>query len=115
MPDAFNRAFCGFHACAGLGACVTVLVCQRPVEKIEEQFKKLAPLEQAEALERLTKTVYGEDEESLELIETLNRRLAQVETGALAGTDAFAVLDELRAKHSGSSPWPTPSGVPATG
>jgi hypothetical protein len=25
------------------------------------------------------------------------------------------VLDELRAKHSGSSPWPTPSGVPATG
>jgi hypothetical protein len=70
------------------------------VERIEEQFKKLAPAEQAEALERLTKTVYGEDEESFDLIETLNRRLAQVEAGAVAGTDAFTVLDELRAKHS---------------
>lgn len=70
------------------------------VEKIEEQFKKLEPAEQAEAIERLTKTVYGEEEESFDLVETLNRRLAQVEAGAVAGTDAFAVLDELTAKHS---------------
>ena len=70
------------------------------VESIEEQFKKLAPAEQAKALERLTKTVYGEDEESFDLIETLNRRLAQVEAGAVAGTNAFGLLDELRAKHS---------------
>jgi len=68
------------------------------VERIEEQFKKLAPAEQAEALERLTKAVYGEDGESSDLVETLNRRLAQVEAGAVAGTDALAVLDELRAK-----------------
>ena len=70
------------------------------VERIEEQFKKLAPAEQAEALERLTKTVYGEDEESSDLIGTLNRRLAEVEAGVVVGTDAFALLDELTAKHA---------------
>ncbi len=70
------------------------------VEKIEERSKKLAPAEQAEALERSTKSVYGEDEESFDLVETLTCRLAQVEAGAVAGTDAFVVLDELRAKHT---------------
>jgi Putative addiction module component len=70
------------------------------VERIEEQFRKLTPSEQAEALERLSKSVHGEAEESGELIETLNRRLAEVEAGRVAGVDAFAVLDELSAKHS---------------
>ena len=60
----------------------------------------LAPNEQAEALEQFARTVYGEDEENPELIKTLNRRLAQIETGMVTGRDAFEVLDELKAKHS---------------
>lgn len=69
------------------------------VERIEQQFRELAPAEQAEALERLARTVYGDEEQGTQLIETLNRRLAEVEAGAADGRDAFAVLDELEAKH----------------
>jgi len=70
------------------------------VERIEEEFKRLAPNEQAEALERFAKAVYGEEEENPELLERLARRLAQIESGVVTGKDAFEVLSEMRAKHS---------------
>jgi len=70
------------------------------LERIEEEFRKLAPQEQVEAFERFAKTIYGEETENPELIAKLDRRLAQIEAGAVSGRDAFEVLDELSAKRS---------------
>jgi hypothetical protein len=70
------------------------------IEKVENEFKKLSPREQAELFERFAKVVYGEEDEEPAFIESLKRRVAQIESGAVAGRNAFEVLDEIEAKHS---------------
>lgn len=71
----------------------------RAIEKVEEEFKRLPRNEQAELLERFAKLVYGEEDEAPAFIESLQRRIAQIESGAVTGRNAFEVLDELEAKH----------------
>src|SRR5437762_13530300 len=68
--------------------------------QIEQQFKKLAPKDQAELFDRLGSVVYEETGENVELIRTLKRRVHEIESGAVKGRDAFEVLDELKARHS---------------
>ena len=68
--------------------------------QIEQQFKKLAPKDQAELYDRLGSVVYEETGENEELIRTLKRRVHEIESGAVKGRDAFEVLDELKARHS---------------
>ena len=70
------------------------------IEKVEREFKKLTPSEQAEVFERFAKMVYGEDGEDSALIQTLKRRVAEIESGAVTGRDAFEVIEEIKAKHS---------------
>ncbi len=70
------------------------------IQKIEQQFKELTPDEQADVLERFEKLVYGEAEEDPAFIETLKRRVAEIESGAVTGRDAFEVLEEMKLKHS---------------
>ena len=70
------------------------------IEQIEQEFKKLTPNEQAEVFERFAKMVYGEDDEDAALIQTLKRRVAEIESGAVIGRDAFEVIEEIKAKHS---------------
>lgn len=70
------------------------------IEKVEKEFKKLTPSEQAEVFERFAKVVYGEDDEDTALIQTLKRRVAEIEAGAVTGRDAFEVIEEIKAKHS---------------
>jgi hypothetical protein len=70
------------------------------VEKLEQQFKSLSPREQAEAFERLANVVYGEEDEDPAFIATLRRRIAEIDSGAVKGRDAFEVLAEIQAKRS---------------
>jgi hypothetical protein len=70
------------------------------IEKVEREFKKLTPSEQAEVFERFAKMIYGEDDEDTALIQTLKRRVAEIESGAVTGRDAFEVIEEIKAKHS---------------
>ena len=64
--------------------------------KIEQEFKKLTPLDQAELLARLELAVmYGETEDA-EFVATLDRRVAEIESGRVKGKDAFRVLDEIK-------------------
>jgi hypothetical protein len=70
------------------------------IEKVEQEFKKLSPNEQAEVFERFAKLLYGEDDGDPAFIETLKRRVAEIESGSATGRDAFAVLNEIKAKHS---------------
>jgi hypothetical protein len=70
------------------------------IQKVEREFKKLTPKEQAEAFERFAKTVYGEQDEAPAFVETLKRRIAEIESAAVTGRDAFDVLEEIKAKHS---------------
>ncbi len=65
-------------------------------QKIEQEFKKLAPQDQAELLERLESVVAEDDTEDAEFIETLNRRVAEIESGRVKGRDAFKVLDGIK-------------------
>lgn len=68
-------------------------------EKIEQEFKKLAPRDQAELLERLESVVADEETEDAEFLTMLNRRVAEIESGRVKGRDAFKVLDDIKAKR----------------
>ncbi len=70
------------------------------LHKLEQEFKKLTPNEQAELFERFAKLVYGEEEEDPTFIKTLKRRVAEIESGAVTGRDAFQVLEEMKARNS---------------
>ena len=70
------------------------------IDKVESEFKKLTPPEQVELFERFAKMLYGEDEEDPAFVDTLRRRVAEIESGAVTGRDAFKVLEEIKAKHS---------------
>lgn len=70
------------------------------IAKVEREFKKLKPPEQAELLERFAQMVYGEEDEDSAFVETLKRRVAEIESGAARGRDAFQVLEEIKAKHT---------------
>jgi len=76
------------------------MVMSPAIEKVEKEFKKLSPVEQAELFERFAKTVYGEQDEDPALVESLKRRVAEIESGAVTGRDAFDVLQQIKAKHS---------------
>ena len=43
------------------------------IAKVEREFKKLKPPEQAELLERFAQMVYGEEDEDPAFVETLKR------------------------------------------
>ena len=67
---------------------------------IESDFKKLTPEEQAELYDRLGQVVYGESEEDEAFIETLRRRVREIEMGTVKGRDAFEVIEEMKAKYA---------------
>lgn len=67
---------------------------------IENEFKKLTPEEQAELYDRLGQVVYGESEEDDAFIETLRRRVREIETNMVKGRDASEVLEEMKAKYA---------------
>jgi len=64
--------------------------------KIEQEFKKLTPLDQAELLARLELAVMDGETEDAEFVATLDRRVAEIESGRVKGKDAFRVLDEIK-------------------
>lgn len=68
------------------------------LEKIEKEFKKLAPKEQLQALSRFEAAVYGEEDPAF--IEELKRRVADIKSGKARGQDAFGVLRALQRKYS---------------
>ena len=70
------------------------------IEKIEREFKNLSLTEQAEAFERLANIIYEDQEESPQFIAMLKRRVAEMDSGAVKGRDAFEFLDELESRHS---------------
>ena len=76
------------------------------VEKLEQDFKKLPLREQAEAFERFARIVYEENNEDAAFTETLRKRVAEIDSGAITARDAFEVLGEIKAKHSRSSQSP---------
>ena len=64
--------------------------------KIEQEFKKLTPLDQAELLARLELAVMDGETEDADFVATLDRRVAEIESGRVKGKDAFRVLDEIK-------------------
>lgn len=69
------------------------------IEKIEKEFKKLTPREQVDALNRLESMVYVDTEDKT-FIETLQRRVREIESGKVKGRDAFEVMKEIKAKYT---------------
>lgn len=73
-------------------------------QKIEAEIKKLSANEQVELLDRLETMVYGQDEEDPAFIETLNHRVAEIESGKVKGIpveETFEKINrELKAKYS---------------
>lgn len=70
------------------------------IERLEEEFKGLAPNEQAELLECFAKLVCGDQDEDPAFLKSLKRRIAQIDSGEVKGRNAFEVLDEIEGKHS---------------
>ena len=74
------------------------------VKKIEGEISKLSADEQAELLEHLESLVYGADEEDPVFVETLKRRVREIESGTVKGLPVektFQKIDqELKAKFS---------------
>jgi putative addiction module component (TIGR02574 family) len=73
-------------------------------QRIEAEIKMLPANEQVELLERLETMLYGQDEEDPAFIETLNRRVAEIESGKVKGIpveETFEKINrELKAKYS---------------
>lgn len=69
------------------------------IEKIEKEFKKLAPREQVEMLNRLESMVYTDTEDKA-FIETLKRRVREIESGKVKGRDALEIMKEIKANYA---------------
>ncbi len=69
-------------------------------EKIEQEFGKLPPPEQVELYDRLGSLVYGDAPEDPAFLETLRRRVAEMESGTTRGKDAFEVAQQLENRFS---------------
>ena len=73
-------------------------------QRIEAEIKNLPANDQVELLERLETMLYGQDEEDPAFIETLNRRVAEIESGKVKGIpveETFEKINrELKAKYS---------------
>ena len=68
------------------------------VEKIESEIKKLPAEEKAALLERLESLVYGQEDEDPAFVAMIERRVREIDSGNVQGRNAFAVLNEIKAR-----------------
>ena len=73
-------------------------------KNIEVEIEKLPANDQVELLERLETMLYDHEEEDPAFIETLNRRVSEIESGKVKGIpveETFEKINrELKAKYS---------------
>jgi hypothetical protein len=70
------------------------------VERLTEEFAKLAPDEQAELIDRLIILRKPHSEVDTAWVVEAERRAARHDSGEESGVDAFAAVEELRARFA---------------